>query len=151
MAQNFLQMSKSDGEKAAYRVASNQIVKGTKAALITILNKQGGGDYTQALTDIMETEAGNAIVSLLIGYSLTYAPKISEDARFQKLSEEFRVNGMATAGNAVIGVAMEELLPVITSAMELLPPEEKVRVAELNEHSNVNIADVDSKVKVSTK
>lgn len=133
--QNLWAMTKSDGENAAYRIASKQMVKGTKAALVAILNKQGKGDYTEAASNLLDTEIGEAMVSMLLGYGLTYIPKVSADPRAQRLAEEFRVEGMATAGNAVIGVALEQFLPVITQAMELLPPEaeeettSKVRIA----------------------
>ncbi len=127
---NFWVMTKSDGEKAAYRVAGKQITKGTKAALIMLLSKQMKGDYTAAASELLDTQAGEALISMLLGYGLTYAPL--EDNRLQRLAEEFRVEGMAVAGNAIIGALIENLLPVITESMKVLPPLEeatKLRVA----------------------
>jgi len=134
---NFLEMLKSDGKNAAYRVASTQMVNGTKAAILKLLEKNGkSSDSIKAVSELMETEFGNAVVGMILGMGLTYAPVISEDARAQKLAEEFRVNGMATAGNALIGVAMEEFLPIVTMALAKLPPAEadnKEVVSESNE------------------
>ena len=118
----FLGMMKTDAENAAYRVAATQITSGTKAAILTIMEKQGSGsDKLKAVSDMLDTEFGNALISMLVGMGLTYAPKISEDPRVIRLAGEFRTNGIAVAGNAVMGVAFEHLLPVITNALSALP------------------------------
>lgn len=120
----FMEMVKADAVQAAYRVAATQMSNGTKAAILTIMEKNGqGSDRIAALSDLLNTEFGNALVSLLLGVGLNYAPMLSDDPRAQKLATEFRINGMATAGNAVMDTAMQHFLPVITNALSALPEE----------------------------
>lgn len=143
----FMGMVKADAENAAYRIAATQISNGTKGAILAIMEKQGqGSDRVKAVSDLLDTEFGTALISLLVGAGLTYAPHISEDARVQRLAGEFRVNGMATAGNAIFETATQHFLPVIMSAISSLPapaePEEvKVRAGdETEEHEEEAVA-----------
>lgn len=132
---SFFDMMKSDGSKAAYRVAGTQMTKGTKAALLLALEKQGHGkESVAAFASMLDTPSGEAVVSIVLGLSLTYLPMVSSDPRAQKLAEEFRVAGIAGIGNEAIGFAIANLLPVINQAMSSLPAEvtssdQKVRVA----------------------
>lgn len=91
--------------------------------------KSNGSTKSQlnGLSSLLDTEIGRAMVSMMIGLGLNYAPSISEDARVQRLSESFRVSGMATAGNAVMSEALDKFMPIIKQALSTLP-EEKVRV-----------------------
>lgn len=128
----FLEMMKGDATNAAYRVASMQMTKGIKSGILAVLEKQGtDGTKLKAISEMLDTEFGTSLVSLLLGVGLQYIPKISEDPRAQKLASEFRVGGIAVAGNMVVDVALEHFLPVITGALNALPPQEPaVRVAE---------------------
>ena len=118
----FFNMVKADAENAAYRVAATQITNGTKGAILAIMEKQGqGSERIKTVSEMLDTEVGSAVVSLIVGMGLTYAPKISEDARVKRLAGEFRVNGLAVAGNAVMETAMEYFLPVIMNALQALP------------------------------
>jgi hypothetical protein len=129
--QSFMEMMKGDATNAAYRVASNQMTKGIKAGILKVMEKQGmGNDKIKALSEMLDSEFGTSLVSLLIGLGLTYVPHISNDPRAQKLATEFRTEGIATAGNMVFDVAIEHFLPVITGALNALPQETTVRVAE---------------------
>ncbi len=84
---------------------------------------------------LLDSEVGESFIALILGYGLNYAPGIKDDPRVQKLSEEFRINGMAVAGNALVGAAMESFLPVLTGALAALPAEEtsKPRIVESTE------------------
>ncbi len=115
----FISQTKSDATKAAYRIAGKQITKGTKAAILKLI-KNENKDITMA-EQLLDTEFGNALVSAVIGYSLTYAPKISEDERVQKLAAEFRINGIATAGNNIVDIVTDNIVPVIDLALTMLP------------------------------
>lgn len=115
---------RTDAREAAYRVAGTQITSGVKAALVKLISSKGGGsEQVEMLKMLLDTEMGDSIISLMLGYGLNYAPGLKDDPRVQKLSEEFRVNGMSVAGNAVIGAAMESFLPVLTNALAALPAE----------------------------
>ena len=120
----FFSMVKADAENAAYRVAATQITNGTKGAILAIMAKQGqDSERVKTIADLLDTEFGSAILALIVGTGLTYAPHISEDARVKRLAAEFRVSGMATAGNAVMDTAVQYFLPVIMNALSALPEE----------------------------
>lgn len=118
----FVDMIKSDATNAAYRVAGTQITNGMKAAILKLLESRGAdGGKLQMISEMLDTEVGSAVVALMVGFGLNYAPVIGEDPRVQKLATEFRTHGMATAGNAVVEVAMGSFLPVIQDALKALP------------------------------
>lgn len=127
---NFLDMSKKDATDAAYRVAGNQMTKGVKTGIIALMKDKGvEGGKVEAIRELLETEVGNAAVATILGQLLTHIPQLQDDQRVQKLAEEFRVQGMATAGNLVLDTMFQYFLPVVKDAMADLPQlEEKVRV-----------------------
>lgn len=134
---SFFEMMKGDATKAAYRVAANQMTTGVKKAILTIMEKKGqSSERIQALGEMLDTQAGQAFISTLIGMALTYAPVISNDPRAAQLADEFRINGIATAGNAMMDVAVEHFFPVIASVLSNLPapPNAEVRVADTKSH-----------------
>lgn len=126
---DFLNMMKSDMKDAAYRVASKQMVNGTRAAILKLMEQKGhGSDRVQALSDLLNTEFGEALIGMVLGTSLNYIPMVSDDPRAQKLAEEFRIGGMATAGNAVFDMLAQHFLPVITKTLASLPAEGQTAV-----------------------
>ena len=145
MANKVFGMMKADSKEAAYRVAGTQITKGVKAGLVKLFETRGGkSDQIEMFKMLLDTEVGDSMIALILGYGLNYAPGIKDDPRVQKLSEEFRVQGMTVAGNMVMGMAMETFLPVLTNALSSLPEEtSQVRVNSTNneednvEHTNV--------------
>lgn len=155
-ADGFMGMIKVDAENAAYRVAATQISNGTKGAILAIMEKQGhGSDRIKAISDLLDTEFGTALISLLVGAGLTYAPHISEDPRVARLAGEFRVNGMATAGNAIFETATQHFLPVIMNAISALPPpaeaaeDVKIRVPAQNETAEAESEEDEDEQKVA--
>jgi len=128
----FWDMIKDDGKSALYRVAATQSTKGVKAAILTMMQKQGSDSGSlKALEEVLETEFGTALVSAILGMGLTYMPKVSEDPRVAQLATELRVNSMGTVGNAVMEIAIEHFLPVISGALNSIPAEgAQVRVGE---------------------
>jgi len=126
------QMVKQDAIEAGYRIASRQMTKGIKAGIVSLMTDKGmDGGKIEAIKELLETQLGDAIVATLLGYSLTHIPQLQDDKRVQKLAEEFRVSGMANAGDMVIDTALQYLLPAINETMSLLPAietEEKVRI-----------------------
>ena len=134
----FVDMLKRDGVDAGYRVASTQMTNGIRKGLVTLLKDKGmDGDKLSVVTELLESEAGVAMIHLMLGFGLTYVPHFQDDPRVTKLAEEFRVAGMATAGNAVIGTTIEYLLPALQDALKALPALEEetkttVRVSNKN-------------------
>jgi hypothetical protein len=131
--EQFKTRAKKDAVEAAYRTAGKQMTKGVKTGIVALMKDKGmDGGKIEAIREVLETEVGDALVATLLGYGLTYAPKLNEDPRAQKLAEEFRISGMATAGNLIVDTTLQYLVPVIGDAMSGLPSpeEEKVRIEE---------------------
>lgn len=133
-------MLKSDVLTAAYRVAGNQLLRSLKAALLKLL-KQQGTKRTQlnAVAEFLDSELGEAALGALVGVGLNYAPYTKDDPRALALAQEFRINGMATAGSVALDSVIGEVLPSLLSSMKNLPilpnSEIKVRVLDSVEES----------------
>lgn len=127
-----LDLVQKDLERAGYRVASTQVTKGIKAGLLLMLKDKGvDSQKISVFQEFMETEFGTALISTLLGYGLTYVPHINADPRVQKMAEEFRVHGMATVGNEVMGIAFQYLMPTINDTIKSLStetPQTQIRV-----------------------
>lgn len=120
--QPFKEMVSSDFSDAAYRVASNKISKAMKKALVAGIDKFGWSSEQGALfIEFLDTEYGDALVATLLGYALTYIPKLSEDHRVAKVAKEFRVHGMATVGNEIISLLIDEMAPALSQLVAALP------------------------------
>lgn len=130
------QMLKGDVANASYRVAAYQLTKGTKKAILSLMEKQGhGADRISAIASVLDTEFGSSLVGMLLGMGLTYMPPLTTNGRAQRLATEFRVGSMAMAGNAAADIVMEHFVPVITGALSSLP-KENVRVADAKSIKN---------------
>ncbi len=136
----FWGMTKSDASKASYRIASKQITKGAKALILSLVKKQNQNANMKLISDFLDSEYGSSIISMLIGYGLTYTPAIQNNIKAEKLAKEFRVNGMATAGNAAFQSIIENILPVINDAMKTLP--EQANQNQKQEELEVEIENV---------
>ncbi len=121
-AAKFVEMTKGDAEKAAYRIAATQLSKGMKAAIVSLLQSQGtNSDTLLTISELLDTEMGAAIISLALGMALTYTPKISDDPRVMRIAREFRVNGISKVGDEVLETTLMYIVPVIQSSLEALP------------------------------
>ncbi len=132
-ANTFMDRVKDDAIEAAYRVAAHQMVQAVKTALVKALNaKKVKKSQVQAASDLLNSEAGYAVIAMALGTALNFAPGISEDPRAKKLSAEFRVNGMTAAGNLLIDEALGNILPSIMGALNNLPALEgnKTRITD---------------------
>ncbi len=133
------ELFKADAATAAYRVASIQMTKGVKAAILKVIEKNGfDNSKLEGLRSFLDTEFGMALISLMLGSALPYIPMLKDDDRATKLSSEFRISGMAIAGNAVVDTVVSDFLPVIMGAMQSLPkaePSTLLRVGEKKDSS----------------
>jgi hypothetical protein len=119
---------KSDLTSAGYRVVANQISKGFKKSIISLMKNKGMEDSKlKHLVDVLDSEFGDVLISMSIGYALTYS-KYNKNETIQKISDEFRIEGMSTIGNVVVDTAMEYILPSIIKETQTL----KYRVEEEN-------------------
>ena len=119
---SFTETLKANAVSAGYRVAGTQLTATVKGAILTVMrNKGADGGAIQAFSAFLDTEFGAAMISFMIGSGLPYVPHFGEDPRVQRLATELQVGGMATAGNAIIGEAMQHVLPAITQILQSLP------------------------------
>jgi len=119
---------KKEASSAGYRIAANQISKGVRRAIVTLMKETGMSDTKlKHVEDVLDSEVGLAIISTMMGYSLTYSKY--QDERIQRVASEFRAEGMATAGNAMIDEAMKYIVPAIKEHMNEIP-DDKFRVEE---------------------
>lgn len=128
----FVANVKVDAKDAGYRVAANQMSRTTKRLLVRIL-KDNGVDKKQvkAISDLIDTDLGEATISYVLGLGFTYAPKLKEDPRIKKLAEELRIEGMAGAANIAVDSILAEILPGLHDVLGSLPEvmqEEQVMV-----------------------
>ena len=113
--------------EVAYRVAANQLVKGTKqVALLGLQSKGGESEAVKTVTEIMNTEAGDVAVAAMLAALCMYTPTLKDNPKVKRLAREFQITGMATGVNALLDVARELLLPGLMDALKKLPdlPEE---------------------------
>ena len=127
---------------ATYRIASKNLIKGIKSAIIKSLSKNDNTNI-EMLSAFLETEYGDGLLLSLIGFGLPLAmdnlniPGLKGSAHLQKLSEEMQTEAMATVGDSLLKEIMGTLLPVITQALSVLPSEEKFRAIEDNTAEHV--------------
>jgi hypothetical protein len=149
---SIMSMMKSDATNAAYRVASKQINTGARNAIVEMLKKKGANNaQIEGVTAFLETEWGASFISMAAGYGLSYVPMIKDNPKAQRLAKEFRVAGMANAGNEIVSAMMEQFLPVLTNALSALPEEtssslegHKSTKEEVEEEIEIDTSDLES-------
>lgn len=125
------QIMKADGQNAAYRVAGKRLGQGANLAITKMFKSMLPETHGEAVESIMKTPAGTMITQLALGWGLTYAPGPAQDARIQKLAEEFRVQGTAEGMDLVVGGLMEHLKPMLNDALQMLPGSETTTQARV--------------------
>jgi hypothetical protein len=117
------EMIKADSVDAGYRIASKQSTKAVKHAITNVMRNKGSKkSHVNAMADFLGSELGEAFISSGLGFALNFMPGMS-DPRIQRLAKEFRVEGMASAGNLVADAATQYLLPAITETLASIPEE----------------------------
>lgn len=139
---SFADVLKKNATDAGYRVAGTQLTAAVKTGILNVMRKQGADNNAiQGFAAFLDTEFGVAFISFAIGGGLRYVPHFSDDERVLRLSDELMTGGMATAGNAVIGEAMQHILPAISQVLQNLPAAEpekaSIRVIEEKENKLV--------------
>ena len=142
---SFGNMTKRDLTQAAYRVGATQMIKALRAAIVSLLSSQGRDNNTiQAMTEILNSDIGIAMLSCMCGYSIEHFVEENEVA--SKFAQELRVHGMTLAGNSafetLFGLITSSIVPILSEANE----KEKVRIAETE---NENIEENDEMIEES--
>ena len=124
-------IAKEDAANAGYRIASAQMTNGIRKGILALLKDKGmDGDKLSTIEELLDSDVGLSVISLMLGFGLTYVPHFQDDLRVTKLAEEFRISGMSSAGNFAMDTAFQYFLPVVSGALSALPepPPQKVRV-----------------------
>lgn len=122
---------KQDVKDAGVRIVSKQISAAVKGSILTLMKKNKmRKSQLNALSDFLDTELGGAVLELVLGWGLTYVPMISDDPRVKRVSEEFRIKGMAGAGNVLVEAVAEKALPLLTQSMNLLDDKKRIATEE---------------------
>lgn len=128
----FLTNLKQDAKNAGFRVAANQTARTVRKLLVKLLREHNvEKSQINAVRSLLDTDLGEAAISYAIGVALTYAPKIKDDPRFQQMAAEFRIEGMAGAGNIAIDNLLANIAPGIMQAMSNLPSVELPQEVEV--------------------
>ena len=128
---------------AAYRVASKNLIRSIKSAIIKSLSKNDN-TKVEMLSAFLETEYGDGLILALIGFGLPLAmdnlniPGLKGSAHLQKLSEEMQTEAMATVGDSLLNEVMGVLMPVVTQALSVLPSEDKTRLLSEEQEAENN-------------
>lgn len=116
---------KSDFIDAAYRTAANQISEIVKQGIIKTLSSQQkkGSKNAQVknIQELLDSELGKSFIAYILGVALDQLPMFKDDPRAKRLAREFRVHGMASAGNFVADKMLAQLMPALSGAMKNLP------------------------------
>ncbi len=114
----FQQQVKADLGNAAYRVFANQMLSLTKNVLVQYSRKIFNEDSKILMfTDFLDTEIGKGIMGIFLGYAVPQVPGLPDDPRVVRLLKELRVCGMATVGNEAVDSLVQNILPLIASAL----------------------------------
>lgn len=141
---NFIQMTKYDATEAAYRIASKQVSRLVRAGFLKMMRGKGmKKGQLKAFNDFLCTDAGEALISAMLGYGLTFAPVVKDHRKIQIIAKEFRVNAMATAGNALIEALLAQIIPSLMPILEQMPDPKVVKtLIEPEEDIQVELDDV---------
>ena len=143
---------KSDGKKAVWRTFAKQIPKAARSGLLAFMKAKGAKKaWIKTASEMMDTEMGRAVVSLMLGWAIYAIPALRKDPRAAALAEEWRVEAMATVGDELIQEAMIHFGPVMSLMSEIPMPPTKVRVAGDEETKTEAIAEDTSEVEAETE
>lgn len=122
--ESFPSLLKADGIDAGYRIGAKQMTKAVKVAASNMMrSRKAKKNQVDAVAEFLDTEFGESLISMSLGTGLHFIPGLNADPRAQRLAKEFRVEGMASAGNLVAGTLMEYLMPAIRDTLATLPAE----------------------------
>lgn len=117
---------KNDLKQAGLRILSTQVSSAVKTAAIAALSKEGmEKSKLDVVKEIFETPFGDALISYFIGQGLTHMPFLKENDKVISLAKEFRVNGMAVAGNQIIDSITQYIIPALKDTIKSLPEDNK--------------------------
>lgn len=125
----FVEIVKSDAQEAAYRTAAKKGVRMLRAAILKVAKSKGvETKEINYLRKAFESELGESILSMALGYILTYAPlpgNVKNNRHFSKIVGELRINGLQIGMDVLLTEAMEYVGPALDEIRSLLPDSEE--------------------------
>lgn len=120
-------------KESGVRVAADQSVNLIKKTLIKILSKTNSPNIEQ----LLNSDAGNALISILLSNALRYVPQLKEHKNAESLATEFSVSGLSTLGNYLIDEHVLKFIMDLSSTLDSVDDLSKLRL--LNPENKQNI------------
>jgi hypothetical protein len=109
-------------EEVALRVGAKQGVKITAAGLAAALTHGLSKEAGEIVLHVLQTETGQAVVSLLGGIlTSNAAPLLPRPDLVNRIAREMRVEGMAVLGDELIDIVMEPLRNMLSGVIAIVP------------------------------
>ena len=116
---------KSDAQEAAYRTAAKKGVRALRAAMLRVAKDKGAArKEVNYLKKAFESDLGEAVLSMALGYMLTYAPlpeTVKNNKHFGRIVGELRIGGIQIGMDTILSEAMVYVGPVLDEIKGLLP------------------------------
>ena len=120
-------------KESGVRVAADQSINLIKKTLIKILSKTNSPNIEQ----LLNSDAGNALISILLSNALRYVPQLKEHKNAETLATEFSVSGLSTLGNYLIDEHVLKFVMDLSTTLDSVDDLSKLRL--LNPENKQNI------------
>lgn len=137
MEKNIFDTLKGDAKNATYKIVANKSSSLLKESIIKIIEKKSNSDMARSFAKFLDTDVGLSFLNVLMGTIIDNVPQLQDNKNALRLGEEFRVNGMTVAGNALL----EQLIDKSLVGLLELSNQQKARV--LPDNSNIEVRDQD--------
>ena len=121
----------SHSKEAAVRIAVNQGLNGSRAAILMAMAKNSSdSDGMKALEAFLKTDYGKGLLAFMLSQAVNATPILNNDARKDTLVKELSIKGMELAGNNLFEDVFQFMGPMVKGLVESLPQEEALRIAD---------------------
>ncbi len=127
----FGQKLKNDLENGAYRAGARKVSELATQGFVLLLKKQKfTKPQIRMMVQLLDTTNGQAFVSFLLGMALPQMPGIGKDPRVERLCKEFRIEGMAIAGENLLDAGINTFAPKIKNILDNMSSDGKGNVMQ---------------------
>lgn len=145
MSEDPLSLIKQDAPKAAYRIASSQLINIVSNALILLIESQNSNPkQLSAISKFLASDPGRSFIQYVAGICLQYIPKLKDNQHCVLLSKELRIDSITGIGSFLTDKLLSEVVSIIQSnklrVEDLEEPEEVIM--EESEDGNVKVKEV---------
>ncbi len=128
MEKNIFDTLKGDAKNATYKIVANKSSFLLKESIVKIIEKKSNSDIARSFAKFLDTDVGLSFINVLMGTIIDNVPQLQNNNNAIRLGEEFRVNGMTVAGNALL----EQLIDKSLVGLLELSSQQKARVLPNN-------------------